>query len=46
LGVSSTRHIPWGSYPPKTPHFGAFNGDSQLKRLRAYLGPGATYHDA
>jgi hypothetical protein len=46
FGVSSIRLIPWGSYPPKTPHFGAVNGDSQLKRLRAYLGTGETYHDA
>jgi hypothetical protein len=35
-----------GSYPQKTPHFGAVNGDSQFKRLWAYLGPGETYHDA
>jgi hypothetical protein len=31
---------PMGSYPRKTPHFGAVNGDSQLKRLRAYLNTG------
>jgi hypothetical protein len=46
LGVLSIRLIPWGSYPPKTSHFGAVNGDSQLKRLRAYLGTGETHHDA
>jgi hypothetical protein len=40
LGVSSILLIPWGSYPRKTPHFGAPNGDSQLERLRAYLGTG------
>jgi hypothetical protein len=40
FGVSSIRLIPWGSYPRKTPHFWAPNGDSQLKRLRAYLGTG------
>jgi hypothetical protein len=38
--------IPRGSYPRKTPHFGPANGDSQLKRLRAYLGTGETYDDA
>jgi hypothetical protein len=37
---------PMGSYPRKTPNFGAVNGDSQLKRLRAYLGTGETYEDA
>jgi hypothetical protein len=31
-----------GGYPPKTPHFGAVNGDSHLTRLRAYLGIGET----
>jgi hypothetical protein len=28
---------------PQTPHFEAVNGDSQLKRSRAYLGKGETY---
>jgi hypothetical protein len=40
-----TSHPMW-EYPRKTPHFGAVNGDSQLKRLRAYLCTGETYHDA
>jgi hypothetical protein len=34
LWVSSIRLIPWGSNTQKSPHFGAVNGDSQLKRLR------------
>jgi hypothetical protein len=38
-GLIDTSHL-LGSYPRKTPHFGAANGDSQLKRLRAYLGTG------
>jgi hypothetical protein len=46
FGVSSIRLIPYVSYPPKNPNFGEDNGDSQLKRLRAYLGTGKTYHDA
>jgi hypothetical protein len=45
LGVSSIRLIPWVSNP-KNPSFGDVNGDFQLKRLRAYLGAGETYHDA
>jgi hypothetical protein len=40
-----TSH-PMGDLSPKTPHFGAVNGDSQLKCLRAYLGTGETYDDA
>jgi hypothetical protein len=46
LGVLSIRLIPWGSNPPKIPHFWSVIGDSQLKRLRAYLCTGETYHDA
>jgi hypothetical protein len=38
-GLIDTSH-PMGSYSPQTPHFGDVNGDSQLKRLRAYLGAG------
>jgi hypothetical protein len=38
-GLIDTTH-PTGSYFPKSPHFGAPSGDSQLKRLRAYLGTG------
>jgi hypothetical protein len=41
-GLIDTSH-PMGELSPKTPHFGAVNGDSQLKRLRAYLGTGETY---
>jgi hypothetical protein len=44
-GLIDTSH-PMGELSPKTPHFWTPNGDSQLKRLRAYLGPGETYHDA
>ena len=45
-GVSSIHLIPFGSYSPKTPHFGDSNGDFQHKRLRAYLGKEETYNDA
>jgi hypothetical protein len=43
-GLIDTSH-PLGSYPRKTPHFWNVNGDSQLKRLRAYLGKGETCDD-
>jgi hypothetical protein len=36
-GLKYTSH-PVEELSPKTHHFGAVNGDSQLKRLRAYLG--------
>jgi hypothetical protein len=38
--------IPCGSYSPKTPHIGDFNGDFQLIRLLAYLNTEETYHNA
>jgi hypothetical protein len=48
IDAVSAKDVPFGgfidtSYPmgelsPKTPRFGAVNGQSQLKRLRAYLG--------
>ena len=44
-GFIDTTH-PMGELSPKNPHFGAPNGDSQLKRLRAYLCTGETYPDA
>jgi hypothetical protein len=44
-GLINTSH-PTGELSPKTPHFGAVNGDFQLKRLRAYLDTGETYHGA
>jgi hypothetical protein len=46
LGVSSIRLTSWGSYLRKTLYSGDVNGDSQLKRLRAYIGTGRTYDDA
>jgi hypothetical protein len=46
FGVSSIRLILWGSYLPKAPHFGEVNGDSQLERLRAYLGEAETCYNA
>jgi hypothetical protein len=44
-GLIDTSH-PLGKLSPLTLHFGDVNGDFQLKRLRAYLGTEATYHDA
>jgi hypothetical protein len=38
-GLIDTSHS-LGELSPKNPHFGAPNGDSQFKRLRAYLGTG------
>jgi hypothetical protein len=40
-----TSH-PIGSYPSKIPHFRDVSGDFQLKRLRAYLNPEETDHNA
>jgi hypothetical protein len=50
IDAVSAKEVPFGglidmSHPmeelsPKTPHFGAVNGDSHLIRLRAYLSTG------
>jgi hypothetical protein len=44
-GLINTSH-PIGELSPKNPHFGDVKGDFQLKRLRAYLDTGETYHGA
>jgi hypothetical protein len=44
-GLTDTSH-PVGELSPKNPHFMDVNGDSQLKRLQAYLCTGESYHDA